>query len=735
MFKGLRANTAHRSAGDAARDRRDWYAAERSYRQHLDLKPQDAAIWVQLGHTVKEQGHYAQAAIAYRRAVDLLPDDAEVWLHLAHALLRDGQDFDAMTAFERNHELSGGREGYDYALSLGAKASPLPEPDRAVTTFLLLDDLFKFLTAHVTLSGIQRTQVGIISNLLLNNEDEFQYLVTSDDHSHASVTFWEMSTASVKDLVQYVASGNELKRTNLDHLLKNTKEHSRRARFKRDDIVFIPGAFWIIEQAANTFGALNMSGVKIGVYIYDLIPISHPEFCAPSLVEMFARSFTAMIQFVDFFATISDYVARVLAEFIETYHLRPIPITSIPLAHFLTIPDASQKASDFFLRTLTAKIQDRHYVLYVSTIEGRKNHLYILNVWQELIRRNINMPDLIFLGREGWRIEGLRSFLDGTHNLDGRVHFMHDVGDGDLAHLYRNADFTVFTSLVEGWGLPVGESLVFGKPCVASNNCSIPEVGGDLVDYVDPLNIRDGIAVVERMVTVPSYRKARERAIAEFFKPRTWAEVGDRFVQLIKLAHSTPSASRKPFQVLPGRNYSLLKPDFLITDLGNLLQYPIRFLLHADFYEQERHQVWMRGTSGVIEIPTTFEPGSVVTVAVELVIPSWNRRGRFAISPLEVDDFTLKQSAAIYMDRAGVPLVATVNVPVNEVGQASVRISVINPTPHIDDDGREFYIGIRSLTYCEAGSGSTRHSMLASFLDEAPFSFHAVSASPSLTKT
>ena len=58
--------------------------------------------------------------------------------------------------------------------------------------------------------------------------------------------------------------------------------------------------------------------------------------------------------------------------------------------------------------------------------------------------------------------------------------------DAELAFLYRNCRFTVFPSLYEGWGLPIGESLWFGKLCIASKTSSMPEVGGDLVDYVDP---------------------------------------------------------------------------------------------------------------------------------------------------------------------------------------------------------------------------------------------------------
>ncbi len=60
--------------------------------------------------------------------------------------------------------------------------------------------------------------------------------------------------------------------------------------------------------------------------------------------------------------------------------------------------------------------------------------------------------------------------------------------------------FSVFPSFEEGWGLPVGESLIFGRPCLASNASSVPEVGGEFVDYIDPFNTNDGYEKISRFI-------------------------------------------------------------------------------------------------------------------------------------------------------------------------------------------------------------------------------------------
>ena len=89
----------------------------------------------------------------------------------------------------------------------------------------------------------------------------------------------------------------------------------------------------------------------------------------------------------------------------------------------------------------------------------------------------------------GWGVDGLLSDLRLDFRIKPYVKILNHVSDGDLALLYQYAEFTVFPSLYEGWGLPIAESLAFGKFCLASNAASIPEVGGALVEYLDPWDL------------------------------------------------------------------------------------------------------------------------------------------------------------------------------------------------------------------------------------------------------
>ena len=80
---------------------------------------------------------------------------------------------------------------------------------------------------------------------------------------------------------------------------------------------------------------------------------------------------------------------------------------------------------------------------------------------------------------------------------------------------------TAFPSFVEGWGLPVGESLAGGKICLASSGGAVPEVGGDFADSINPYSATDGLKNCCGNPDNPDLRRNREREIASHFEPRT----------------------------------------------------------------------------------------------------------------------------------------------------------------------------------------------------------------------
>ncbi len=113
------------------------------------------------------------------------------------------------------------------------------------------------------------------------------------------------------------------------------------------------------------------------------------------------------------------------------------------------------------------------------------------------------VPTLVFAGRVGWMIADLLDALRNSRHLDGKIRIVSDADDMTLASLYRGARFTIFPSLYEGWGLPVTESLGYGKVCIASSSTSIPEAGGDFCLYHDPDNVTEAFELYRKAITEP----------------------------------------------------------------------------------------------------------------------------------------------------------------------------------------------------------------------------------------
>ena len=130
---------------------------------------------------------------------------------------------------------------------------------------------------------------------------------------------------------------------------------------------------------------MKTAGVSVGVYIYDLIPITHPEYCTAGLVSEFSFALGDGMHAFDFVLTISEFVARDVKRFQNKHGLRRVPVEAVPLAHKLH--DRPVIAADARWRGDIGILEDRPFVLMVSTIEARKNHIYLYSVWKDWSRR------------------------------------------------------------------------------------------------------------------------------------------------------------------------------------------------------------------------------------------------------------------------------------------------------------------------------------------------------------
>jgi len=280
--------------------------------------------------------------------------------------------------------------------------------------------------------------------------------------------------------------------------------------------------------------------------------------------------------------------------------------------------------------------------------------------------------------------------LKTTHYLDGRVHILHDLSDTDLNTLYGACLFTTFPSFVEGWGLPVGESLARGKPCVASSTSSLPEVGGDLVDYVDPLNLRDGIPVLHRMIFDDDYRERRSANIQTRFKPRNWSDMATDLLHQVDRIHRQSSANPTVDVLFPVG--SIFRPGDLA--LGRKLPknyacHPWRMMLVDSWQKPEFEGCWMKGTKSSLTFKSDLPAGTGIVAYFRINGAPWaSPQHRLLITigdhPETIDLQALK--------RFGVPILPKEQFSVRVegyVGDDSVVTIMFTTSEKTDHNGEE----------------------------------------------
>ncbi len=395
--------------------------------------------------------------------------------------------------------------------------------------FLSIQDLLAYLKANRTLSGIQRLQTALIERVLSDASTELAIGFADPLHVARTGNFWRLSALDLERLLNFVWNAD------LDQeVLRARIEEIEGRAFLCDpgqgDAIVVVGASWGANFNSKQLGHAKTQGARVCAFVFDVIPLTHPKLCDPTIVKDFASGFRSLGDVADLLLTSSEFNAR---EIRRVWN----PADSPPDTRVVKLAATRlcERAAEAKVLGLP-QLEGAAFVLYVATLEPRKNHAYAFEVWRRLIEEGFAIPDLVLAGRSAWGSETVLGHIQSSSHLKGRVHLAQGLGDRALADLYEGCLFTVYPSLVEGWGLPVGESLAYGKPCIASATSSIIEVGDGLVDYIDPTNLESGVTAVRRMAGDTDYRSRRQAEILENFRERTWSDVAADILHVVGAA-------------------------------------------------------------------------------------------------------------------------------------------------------------------------------------------------------
>jgi glycosyltransferase involved in cell wall biosynthesis len=193
--------------------------------------------------------------------------------------------------------------------------------------------------------------------------------------------------------------------------------------------------------------------------------------------------------------------------------------SGLPIPSILAAPLGTDRAHG---ARGTPQATRRPTFVMLGTIEARKNHLLLLQIWARLVRAlGESAPRLVVIGQRGWECEQVFDLLDRGEVLRGAVEEIGACGDAELDDHLGNARALLFPSLVEGYGLPLVEALAAGTPVIASDLPVFHEIGQEIPDFIDPL---DGPswhdAILDYAQPVSSLRGAQLARMAGFSPPR-----------------------------------------------------------------------------------------------------------------------------------------------------------------------------------------------------------------------
>ncbi|MFZ5705442.1 MAG: glycosyltransferase [Pseudomonadota bacterium] len=553
--------------GDAARSRADWAAAAAAYRAALDDQPELAAIWVQLGHAEKERGALEAALNAYGRATALRPLEADAFIHLAHLQKRmglvDGAILSFLSALHAgdcgpdasdelmwliNHRPKQQRETLTSLLKRGV--APLPQRTgearllsqlRAILTedmaeplrvgeprhTLVFDisDLIAYYRNARLPTGIQRVQIETIEGAVeqggnrdirlccfIDGRDDWLELPL--EHMRAIA---KLSTASGDRLAPEWTEAMDRLRLFLS--LTEPFEFPQGA-----SLINLGTSWWLQNYFLYVREAKAKRGIRYVPFVHDMIPIITPEHCVRGLTQDFISWVIGVFDHADHFLVNSDATREDLIAVAARlgYTVERDDVAVIALDTDFRKPE-QKRLADSELRQWG--LEPDGFVLFVSTIESRKGHLIAFEAWAELIARHgaAAVPKLVCVGNQGWLNSRIYQRLSDDPVLAERVTMLSRLSDEELALLYRSCRFTLYPSLYEGWGLPVTESLCYGKVPLISDAASLPQAGGDFAVYVQAGSTDSLIAAADRLMFDDDHRRALEARIAADFAPRSWS--------------------------------------------------------------------------------------------------------------------------------------------------------------------------------------------------------------------
>ncbi|WP_424360664.1 glycosyltransferase family 4 protein [Methylocystis parvus] len=279
------------------------------------------------------------------------------------------------------------------------------------------------------------------------------------------------------------------------------------------------------EELAPVFERIRAQGGEIVTCIFDLIPELYPHACHEVTVPRYRAWLRKALLESDAFLAISRTVAEELADYVVASGLPHRP--ELKIGWFQCGADLAAPATRKPREKIAVAVAgDAPAFLMVGTIEPRKGHRVALDAFDALWKQGVDAR-FVIVGRRGWFEEAIVTAIRSHAEFGRRLFWFDDVDDGELSYLYDNSRALILPSYAEGFGLPIVEAAMRGRPVICSDIPVFREVGRDGALYFrvnDPAALTAAIRAFLAGEKIPDPAKALDIS---------WALAARRIVEVV----------------------------------------------------------------------------------------------------------------------------------------------------------------------------------------------------------
>lgn len=296
------------------------------------------------------------------------------------------------------------------------------------------------------------------------------------------------------------------------------------------DSIIMADAFWQSNILPHIISQIDLMKCKKILLVYDLIPLVLDH--EPADREVFESCLLSILGNIDEILTISEFTKSQVEDFLN--HKSIIQkCTALPLAcqKPTIFPSFSIDGDTFSDFVKVKSLSEESFILNVSSVSRRKRTLELATSFYQLILDHDIDLKLVIVGVDASGSSNIGEKLEEVcARSNGNIIWLKSIGDKTLDELYKSCMFCVYPSSYEGWGLPVGEALAYGKVPIVHAVTSIPEVGQDYAVYCE-MNHQSIVSTIVKLFKNRDLLKIYETRISDA-NLRIWADVARDIIEI-----------------------------------------------------------------------------------------------------------------------------------------------------------------------------------------------------------